>query len=130
MTKQNHIHKLKKHQFKSGNAFFFCTLPDCNFKMNPALSLGKRAICWRCNQSFILNEYSIRLVKPHCEACHKPKSLKDHDQNFIMSETPIMSEADAVAEHSLVEPLMTHKPVTTDSLSERLKGMFTKDEEI
>jgi len=71
---EKHVHKLKKIRFKSGNTFFFCTLPDCSFKVNPALALGKRCLCWRCGQDFILDEYSIRLVKPHCRSCHKPKN--------------------------------------------------------
>ena len=68
-----HIHKLKRVKYKSGNSVFFCALPDCNFKINPSLALGKRSLCWRCGEPFIMNEYSLRLAKPHCENCHKPK---------------------------------------------------------
>lgn len=70
---EKHIHKLKRIAFKSGNKIYFCTLPDCNYKLSTTLSLGKRALCWRCGNSFIMNEYSIRLAKPHCENCHKFK---------------------------------------------------------
>ena len=124
MTKQNHSHKLKKHSFKSGNAFFFCTLPDCNFKINPALSLGKRTICWRCGKEFLMTEYSLRLVKPHCEACHKTKIIKDADEgNLIMNETPVMSTNDQIAEQSV-------SVLENPSLSERINKLFAKDEEI
>lgn len=75
--KQKHIHKLKRLKHKSGNAIFFCALPDCTFKINTALALGKRSICWRCNEPFIMNEYDLRLAKPHCENCHKPKNEVD-----------------------------------------------------
>lgn len=71
--KQKHIHKLKRLKYKSGNTIFFCALPDCSFKINPALALGKRSVCWRCGNEFIMSEYSLRLAKPHCDACHKPK---------------------------------------------------------
>lgn len=74
MEKQQHVHKLKRLKYKSGNVIFFCTLPDCNFKINIALALGKRSICWRCEQPFIMSDYALRLAKPHCEGCHKPKS--------------------------------------------------------
>jgi hypothetical protein len=70
---QKHIHKFKRLKYKSGNVTFFCTLPDCSQKINPALALGKRSLCWRCGDEFIMNEYSLRLAKPHCENCHKPK---------------------------------------------------------
>jgi hypothetical protein len=75
-AKQPHIHKFKRLTYKSGNQIFFCTLPDCSQKINPALALGKRSICWRCEEPFIMTEYSLRLAKPHCENCHKSKSDK------------------------------------------------------
>lgn len=71
--KTKHIHKLKRLRYKSGNDIFFCALPDCTFKTNISLALGKRSICWRCGEPFIMNEYSLRLSKPHCDNCHKPK---------------------------------------------------------
>lgn len=76
MAKTAHIHKFKRHRYKTGNEIFFCTLPDCSIKLALALALGKRTICWRCGESFVMTEYSIRLAKPHCDACHMPKSSK------------------------------------------------------
>lgn len=70
---EKHTHKLKKVIYKSGNSSFFCVLPDCTFKINPVLALGKKTICWRCEKEFQLDEYKLRLVKPHCESCHRPK---------------------------------------------------------
>jgi hypothetical protein len=72
----SHIHKLKKHKYKTGSTVFFCTLPDCHFKIDAALALGKRALCPVCNEEFIINEYTIKLVKPHCDKCGKVK-VKD-----------------------------------------------------
>lgn len=69
---EDHIHKLKRIKFKTGNSVYFCAL-DCNFKIAVPLSLGKRVICWRCGEPFNMNEYSIRLARPHCEKCHKSK---------------------------------------------------------
>jgi hypothetical protein len=74
MTKSNHIHKYKRLRYKTGNIIFFCVLPDCSNKCNIALALGKRSICWRCGESFIMSEYALRLAKPHCDSCHKPKN--------------------------------------------------------
>ena len=86
MTKSQHIHKFKRLRYKSGNEIFFCTLPDCSQKINPALALGKRSLCWRCGEPFIMNEYSLRLAKPHCENCHKPKEVKETLDEIIPSE--------------------------------------------
>ena len=72
--KEKHIHKLKRLKYKSGSVIFFCSLPDCSFKINISLALGKRSICWRCGDTFIMTEYALRLAKPHCEKCHHPKN--------------------------------------------------------
>lgn len=74
MAKTQHTHKFKRLKYRTGNITFFCALPDCNVKINPSLALGKRSLCWRCGEPFILTEYSLRLAKPHCESCHKPKN--------------------------------------------------------
>lgn len=71
--KTNHIHKLKRHVYKTGAKTYFCTL-DCTFRVACELALGKHAICWRCGKEFALNSYSITLAKPHCEECHIHKS--------------------------------------------------------
>lgn len=80
-----HIHKFKRLKYKSGNQIFFCALPDCSQKINTALALGKRSLCWRCGEPFIMTEYSLRLAKPHCEACHKPKNNGDSDSEPIIN---------------------------------------------
>lgn len=38
------------------------------------MSLGKKVVCWRCGREFSMNEYSIRLAKPHCNDCTKSKT--------------------------------------------------------
>lgn len=72
---EKHTHKLKRLKYRSGNSVFFC-VDNCSYKVSSQLALGKRAICWRCGEDFSMNEYSVRLVKPHCENCHKTK--KEH----------------------------------------------------
>jgi len=76
MAKNSHTHKLKRHRYKTGNEVFFCCIEDCSLKLALALALGKRSICWRCGEPFIMSEYSIRLAKPHCDSCHLPKGSK------------------------------------------------------
>lgn len=73
MAISKHTHKLKKHTYKTGSSVFFCTL-DCSYKVSVELSLGKTSICWRCGKPFSLDEYSLRLVRPHCKNCHKFKN--------------------------------------------------------
>ena len=70
---EKHTHKLKRHTYKSGNSVYFCTLPDCHFKIEVALALGKLALCNLCNKEFTMNEYQCKLNRPHCDACSKRK---------------------------------------------------------
>lgn len=86
VTKTQHICKFKRLKYKTGNTIFFCSLPDCNKKLNTALALGKRSICWRCGEPFIMNEYSLRLAKPHCENCHKPKNVNIKMDEIIQTD--------------------------------------------
>jgi len=77
MPKQSsHTHILRRHKYPSGNSVYFCTLPDCHYKIDVPLALGKRSICNICGDEFILSEYSIKLAKPHCDKCGKVK-IKD-----------------------------------------------------
>lgn len=94
--KTKHIHKLKRLKYKSGNTIFFCALPDCKYKTNIFLALGKRSLCWRCGEPFIMDEYNLRLAKPHCENCHKPKVDKIELVNLVkevaISREPSLAE--------------------------------------
>ena len=73
MAKKNHVHKFKRRRYKStGSSIYFCVL-DCDFKIEIPFALGKRSICWRCGNEFVMNKYSIRLAEPHCEDCNRQK---------------------------------------------------------
>lgn len=68
-----HIHKLKRHRYKNGTTVYFC-IDNCGFKIGCEFSLGKVVKCNKCDQPFQMNEYSIRLAKPHCINCHNKKN--------------------------------------------------------
>lgn len=72
--KKNHIHRLKRHKYKNGEAIYFCVKDDCSFKINVELSIGKTAECWRCNKPFPMTVLSKRMDRPHCVNCTKKKS--------------------------------------------------------
>ena len=73
-----HTHKFRRRIYASGNRVYFCTLPDCYFKLEVELSIGKKSICNICGNEFIMDEYSIKLAVPHCRNCNKVK-VKDAD---------------------------------------------------
>jgi len=69
-----HIHKLKKHTYaKSKSKVYFCTLPDCNYKADVGLVVGKTVLCNVCNEPFTINESHLKLLRPHCNNCGKKK---------------------------------------------------------
>ena len=75
--KLNHTHRLRKHIYKgTKHSIFFCSLPDCHFKIDAPLAIGKRSLCNVCGVEFIMNEYSLKLFKPHCGDCGKVR-VKD-----------------------------------------------------
>jgi hypothetical protein len=76
MTILKHVHRLKKHKYPSGTSVFFCTLPDCTFKVEVPFSIGKTTACNICGEAFLMNDYSIKLNKPHCPNCGR-REVKD-----------------------------------------------------
>ena len=80
--KVSHIHKLKKHKYvKTGNSIFFCILPDCHYKIEAALALGKETICNHCGETCIMTERMCQLTRPHCSSCGKVK-VKNEDGSY------------------------------------------------
>lgn len=122
-TKQDHTHKLRRHRYSSGTSIYFCALPDCSYKITPPLALGKRALCWRCGEPFILNEYAIRLAKPHCENCHMPKGG--------VSPTIIFQEAPGTTEVKQAVPFVgVGKQDSAADLRSRLNSILKKPVEV
>lgn len=79
-----HTHRLKRHTYKTtGNSIFHCILPDCHFKIEVPLALGKKSVCNRCGNDFIINEISIRQAKPHCDACTNRRGSKNERLHAI-----------------------------------------------
>lgn len=71
---KEHIHKLRRHKYPNGVKIYFC-INDCNFKIEAAFALGKRVLCNMCGEPFEMNEYSVKLSKPHCGACGRYKTI-------------------------------------------------------
>ena len=111
MNKSNHVHKFKKHVYKTGNKVYFCALPDCLFKIAVELSLGKRCVCWRCGETFIMTSYSLRLSEPHCSACHKMKPGTKVKDNPVM---PVTAQDTVTSLSSRLNSLTVSTPERTE----------------
>lgn len=86
---KKHTHKLKKHKYKTGAEIFFCTLPDCHFKIEAALALGKLSICNLCGNEFIMGERDTKRVRPHCSKCSKIKVRGADGKNHFVRKISI-----------------------------------------
>lgn len=112
-----HIHRLKKHTYKkSGLAVYFCTLPDCSYKIEYQFALGKESLCNICGKPFIVNEYTLKLIKPHCPNCgRKEVKLPDGSRHYVrLVSTNIVNAIAADETGSLKDRLnkLTTNPIT------------------
>lgn len=104
--KVTHVHKLKRHIYpKTGNAIYFCTLPDCHHKIDVPLALGKNTICNYCGDEFTITENTLKLKLPHCDKCGKVR-VKNEDgsyrlakkvQNHILDSVPLASASELLS---------------------------------
>lgn len=68
--KLRHTHKYHKLE-----GLWHCALPDCSHYMpkNVASSVvGKRSLCWTCENEFILTPDNMRESMPQCDYCLNP----------------------------------------------------------
>lgn len=89
MTKKvkipNHIHKffrknLSRNPGVKPYLVYACQQPACTYYIPLTLALNKLAECWRCGDPFVMDKYSITLLKPHCNSCiKKPTNVNIED---------------------------------------------------
>lgn len=117
---KDHIHRLKRTTYSSGTKVYFCT-NDCSYKIEVAFALGKVVECPSCYQPFQMNEYSIKLAKPHCNNCGK-----------IQKKDPETGKRKFVAKGRQLEALKDLAASNTNSLKDRLSKIVVmeKDEDL
>jgi len=76
---KKHAHKYYRAEV-AGTRVWACALPDCTHYMPKhmeGLVLGKKAICWTCNEEFILDSEALKEDKPRCANCRS--GIKSED---------------------------------------------------
>ncbi len=112
---QNHVHKFKRHTYSNGTRVFFCTL-GCTFKIETPLAVGHKCICNICNKEFIMDEYTIKLARPHCRNCGKTWSKDENGKRvFANKQHPMENVAADLANRDV------------NSLRERLSKVVTME---
>ncbi len=119
MRTKDHFHKFRRHTYKNKTQVYFC-VNDCDYKVDVGMALGKKSLCNICGNEFIMNEYTIKLARPHCTACGKVKVTDlDGKDRFVNKARPTA----AIAEMG---------KTAVSSLKERMSRVVTmeKDEDI
>lgn len=104
-----HIHRYKRHSYKTGTLIFFCTNGSCTHKIEVALALGKPNLCNVCGKEFNLDEYALRLSKPRCINCRKHKDgtpLVEKGSGNTTTVSSLMDRLRAATSGSSDEPSM------------------------
>ena len=66
---QKHIEKC------SGYIVFKCMIPNCTHFISKDLVIGRKSICWKCNEPVVLNTENTRLKKPTHVECRKLREI-------------------------------------------------------
>lgn len=113
---KDHPHRLRRTSYTNGTKVYFCT-NDCSYKIEVQFALGKVVECNICGQPFPMNEYSIKLAKPHCNACGKIQTKDEHGKRkFIQKGRAAAAIADLATD-------------AVGSLKERLGQVVTMEKE-
>jgi len=70
MPPATHIHKYIRVVYPSGWVIYKCVL-NCTHFIEAKMLAGRSCVCWRCGETFVTDERSTQLKKPHCEDCTK-----------------------------------------------------------
>lgn len=80
-----HIHKYIKTKLGKNKDWlvYRCILPNCSHYIRPELLPGKMAICFRCEDKFIVTSEMVRkgkeMLKLHCIDCTKSRKGKKRE---------------------------------------------------
>jgi hypothetical protein len=83
-----HVHKYRRVDIGRDTPYFVmqCKLPGCNHytamktKLSCPQLLGKVSICNSCGNRFTLDRRALRLAKPICIHCVKPKNENESEK--------------------------------------------------
>lgn len=68
-----HTHQYIRKREKEKEDVFRCAHASCNHYLRKGYVEGKKSICNRCGNEFILTKKELKMAKPHCMACGRGK---------------------------------------------------------
>jgi len=76
MAKNNkHIHKYRKTDIGAKGREYLvmqCAMPGCgHYLPHLNLAIGRESICWRCEDTFVMDVDHLSQANPHCNNCKR-----------------------------------------------------------
>lgn len=74
-------HKYQKKILGKDYLVYKCVNPGCSHYISSELVVGKIAVCFRCDNKFVVTQDQVRkgkeMLKLHCKPCTKSKKKKN-----------------------------------------------------
>lgn len=64
---------------------FMCAHPDCTHREERKYLKGKRSLCNKCGEEFLLDSYALGTSKPKCIKCRNVKKDKKEKKLLLQS---------------------------------------------
>lgn len=84
---KTHIHKYQKFKWgKNETIIWRCMVPGCPHYVSNEMILGRKSLCHKCGDVFVMTQDKMRRKKPKCDKCQHKRD-------------PVMSNLDALLEN-------------------------------
>lgn len=75
---EKHTHKYVRVKIgKNKRILFKCAIEGCVHTCRPELLVGRKSICNRCGDEFVITKELSELAKPHCFDCTKSNRVDE-----------------------------------------------------
>ncbi len=91
---RRHPHKYRRVDLEYAKVFS-CALPECTHYMPKHMEktlLGKQAVCWGCDEIFILDSDALKLDEPKCVTCRTGIKPDDTEVEAPIAEDSLLQK--------------------------------------
>ena len=89
MAGKNKRHTHKYHRINiAGDMLWACALPDCYHYMPRHMNnmvIGKKSICWSCNNDLVMDTRSMQSNMPQCLDCETGTTAESREMDELLN---------------------------------------------